>query len=249
MGSIQVFPKRSRIGTLADVWRHAPLPGPAMVQVRPARAEDFAMVHSLHRRARPDRPAIAMKVLESQRHHFAEGQLVADSQGEIAGAASSLVVDWEPYSVAPRRAAITGGDTFASHDPAGDTLFAADTFVESASRGSGVGRALLQARRQLCRTLNLRRIVMVAPLSGFTAVRERFSPEQFATRIVMGDAVDAYIRFHLAQGFQFCGVARDYDPADLVASGHGAILAWLNPHYTPPGPGAREAGASMRRCA
>lgn len=249
MGSIQVFPKRLRAGTLADVWRRAALPGPGLVQVRAARADDFAMVHSLHRRARPERPAIPMKVLESQRHHFAEGQLVAEREGELAGAASSLVVDWEPHAMAPRRAAITGSDTFASHDPGGDTLFAADTFVEAASRGSGVGRALLQARRQLCRALNLRRIVMVAPLPGLAPLRERFTPERFATRIVMGDATDPYIRFHLAQGFQYCGIARDYDATDLVSAGHGAILSWLNPHYTPPGPGAREAGSSMRRCA
>lgn len=249
MGSIQSFPKRVRAGTLADVWRHVPMPGPAMVQVRAARAEDFAMVHSLHRRAHPDRPAIAMRTIESQRHHFAEGQLVAERQGEIVGAASALVLDWEAHALAPRRESITAADTFASHDPRGDTLFAADTFVDVASRGAGVGRALLQARRQLCRRLNLRRVVTIAPLTGYAAQHGRVPVERFAMRVVMGDLPEAFMQFHLAQGFQFCGVARDYEPGDLASGGHGAILAWLNPHYTPPGPPAREAGDGMRKCA
>lgn len=249
MGSIQTFPKRARPGTLADVWRHGVAPGPALVQVRAARAEDFAMVHSLHRRAHPLRPAIAMRALESQRHHFPEGQLVAERQGEIVGAASSLVLDWEAHADAPRRDALTANDTFSNHDRRMDTLFAADTIGDVASHGGAVGRALLQARRDLCRRLNLRRIVCVAPLSGWPALGDGVSPERFAMRIVMGDFPEPSIRFQLAQGFQFCGVARDYEPDDLASGGHVAVLAWLNPDYTPPGPPAREAGDSIRKCA
>ena len=245
MGSIQTFPKRARPGTLADVWRHGAAPGPALVQVRTARAEDFAMVHSLHRRAHPLRAAIAMRALESQRHHFPEGQLVAERQGEIIGAASSLVLDWEAHAAQPRRETLTAQDTFANHDARMDTLFAADTMGDVAA----VGRALLQARRDLCRRLNLRRIVCIAPLAGWLALGGGVSPERFAMRIVMGDFPEPSIRVHLAQGFQFCGVARDFEPADLASGGHGAVLAWLNPDYTPPGPPAREAGDAIRKCA
>ena len=249
MGSIQTFPKRARPGTLADVWRHGAAPGPALVQVRAARAEDFAMVHSLHRRAHPSRPPIAMRALESQRQHFPEGQLVAERQGGIVGTASALVLDWEVHAAAPRRDALTAHDTFSNHDPRMDTLFAADTMVDVASGGGAVARALLQARRELCRRLNLRRIVCIAPLSGWPALGDGVSPERFAMRIVMGDYPERLIRFHLAQGFQFCGVARDFEPADLACGGHGAVLAWLNPDYTPPGPPAREAGDAIRKCA
>ena len=43
MGSIEAFPRRARVGTLADVWRSVP-PASGLIQVRPARAEDFAGV-------------------------------------------------------------------------------------------------------------------------------------------------------------------------------------------------------------
>jgi GNAT superfamily N-acetyltransferase len=248
MGSIQVFPKRARAGTIADVWRMVPMPGHGLVRVRAALPEDFALLHGLHRRAHPDRPAIPMKVLESQRHHFPEGQLVAECAAQLVGAATSLVLDWERYAASPRRTVLTADDTFATHDPAADTLFGVDTFVDVSRRGAGIGRALMQARRHLCKRLNLRRIVTAVPLAGYAA-STGVSPEAFAARIVMGDLPGVAMRFQLSQGFQYFGVARDHDPSDLASGGHAALLVWVNPDYTPRGPGAREEGQAMRRCA
>lgn len=248
MGSIQVFPRRARAGTPADAWRRVPMPRQGLIQVRAALPEDFALLHGLHRRAHPDRPAIAMKALESQRHHFPEGQLVAVCGGQLVGAATSLMLAWERHAPSPRRDALTAHDTFATHDPSAETLFAADTFVDVSRRGAGVGRALMQARRQLCRRLNLRRIVSAVPLAGFAA-GPGTPPEEFAARIVMGDISEPTLRFQLAQGFQLAGVARDYDPSHLSSGGHAALLVWLNPGYTPPAPPAREAGQAMRKCA
>jgi GNAT superfamily N-acetyltransferase len=248
MGSIQAFPRRARAGTLADVWRMVPMPGQGLVHVRTALPEDFALLHGLHRRAHPDRPAIAMKALESQRHHFPEGQLVAECAGQLVGAATSLIVDWERHAVWPRRASLTADETFATHEPSGGTLFAADLFVDVSRRGGGVGRALMQARRQLARRLNLRRIVTAVPLTGYAAAAGR-TPEDFVARIVMGDLPLPGLRFQLAQGFQLFAVARDYDPTDLASGGHAALLVWLNPSYTPPAPPAQEEGHAMRKCA
>ena len=248
MGSIRAFPKRARAGTIADVWRMAPMPGPGLVHVRVARQDDFPAAHALQRLAHPQRPALSMKQLESQRHHFAEGQLVAERSGQVVGIGTSLVLDWERHLRQPTRAALTDGETFATHDPLGDTLLAVDTVVDLARRGMGVGRALLQARRQLCRRLNLRRIVAVVPLTGYAARQASMPAELFAMRVVMDDLPDPVLRFHIAQGFQYCGLARDYDPADIASAGHAALLAWVNPLYTPPPRPARE-GDRWRECA
>ncbi len=245
MGSIQTFPRRLRAGTLADVWRMAPLPT-GLVNVRAALAEDFAILHALHRLALPARPALAMKLLEAQRHAFPEGQLVAMQGGQAVGAATSLVLPWERHATLPKWEDITAQGTFASHDAAGDTLFAVETLVDSSRRGLGIGRALLQARRHLCRKLNLRRIVAAAPLSGYVPLVTSVSPEQYATRILMGDLPDPMLGLYLAQGFQYCGVARDFLPVDAESRAHAALMVWINTAHTPHPPPAREAGASLK---
>jgi hypothetical protein len=111
-----------------------------------------------------------------------------------------------------------------------------------------VGRALFQARRRLCRRLNLKRIIATARLPGYRAASEAITPEEYAMRVVWGDIADASMRFLMAQRFQYCGILRDYLPEDAESCGHAALLAWLNPLYAPPGP-VSSAEADRRKCA
>lgn len=245
MGSIQSFPRRWRAGLRDRAWRMSPTPsGP--VTVRAALPEDFAILHALHRLAVPARPALAMKQLEAQRHAFPEGQLVAVQGGRAVGAGTSLVLPWERHATLPRWEDITGQGTFASHDAAGETLFAVETLVDSSRRGLGIGRSLLQARRQLCRRLNLRRIVAAAPLSGHTPLEASASPEQYAARILMGDLSNPMLELHLAQGFQYCGVAHDFLPVGTESRAHAALMVWINPAHAPHPPPVREEGAALK---
>ncbi len=245
MGSIQTFPKRIRAGNRAAVWHMAPMPT-GLVHVRIALPEDFAILHSLHRQGLPSRPALAMKQLEAQRHAFPGGQLVAVQGGQAVGAATSLVLSWDRHAHRPRWEEITAHGTFATHDAGSDTLFAVETLVDPTRRGFGIGRALLQARRQLCRRLNLRRIVAAAPLTGYSPIGGNISPEQYATRLVMGDLPDPLLRLHLAQGFQYCGIARDFLPLEGESRAHAALMVWFNPAHTPHPPPAGELGTALK---
>ena len=81
--------------------------------------------------------------------------------------------------------------------------------------------------------MNLRRIITDARLSGYSHLRDTMTPEVYAKRVVWGDIEDPLLRFHLTQGFQYCGVIRDYMPEDAEAGGHAALFVWLNPKYAP----------------
>lgn len=248
MGSIQAFPKRARPLARVASWREEGLPARGPIRVRTARLEDFAVLHALCRRASPD-ACPSVRELEARRLAFPEGQLVAERAGEVVGAASALVVDWERFAAKPRWSAVTGEGHFSTHEPSALTLFTAQVVVEPRRRGSGIGRALHQAYRLACHRMNLQRILVAMPLPGYAAMKDMLSPERFAMRLVMGDLPDPALRFHLAQGFQFCGVLRDFlDDADERANGHAALLAWINPAFVPPKPPALEEGRA-RRCA
>jgi len=248
LGSIQIFPRRGPV-TIADVWRVAPLPGAGTIRVRPARVEDFAAVRAIERAARPGGPALTLRQFESRRQVFPEGQWVAECDGLITGAGSSMIVSWERCPVDPTWHALTGDGTFLTHDPRGRTLFAFDRVADISRRGFGVGRALHLARRKLCRRLNLRRIAAALPLPGHGAQPGSMEPEAYVRRAVWGELEEPVLRFHLAQGFQYCGILRDFLPADGELAGHAALVAWLNPLYAPPGPSASVASQRARKCA
>jgi hypothetical protein len=171
---------------------------------------------------------------------FPEGQLVAECDGELIGAASSLVVQWDDYALDNTWKSITGDGYFSSHDPQGRTLYGAESFVDFSRGGFSAGRALHQARRKLCRKMNLRRIIAAARLAGYSAVRDTMTPELYAQRVIWGDIDDPMLRFQLSQGYHYCGILKEYLPADEESGGHAALLVWLNPLYAPPRPPAFE---------
>lgn len=248
MGSIQAFPFKAHASTLADVWRSAAVSGGA-VRIREARLEDFAALRALQRQAAPHLPPLTLRHLETRRHLFAPGQLVAVADGRIVGAASSLIVRWAEGAAVPTWKGITADGSFMTHDASAGTLYVAELFVGETRRGSAVARALLQAFRRSCRKLNLRRVVTTERLAGYCDADPSTTPARYAMRIVWGDVTDAAMGLRMSMGFQFCGVLPGFLPEDRDSLGNAALLAWLNPLYAPPGPPACENSERARQCA
>lgn len=248
MGSIQVFPRRPGIRLVAEGGRASPA-SDAPVRVREAKLEDYAAIRALQRIAAPHRPPSSLKQLESQLHVFARGQMVAICGGELVGASTALVMGWTDFLPERSRDALTGDGYLGTHDESGSTLFGLELAHEPTPRGLVAARALSQARRRLCRRMNLRRVLTPVMLEGYARLRTSLTPEAFAMRVVSGHLAHAPMRRLMAHGFQFCGVLRDYDPQDAHAAGHAALFAWINPFHAPPRPPAFEESERARECA
>jgi GNAT superfamily N-acetyltransferase len=248
LGSVETFPRKRGIATIADVWRVAPLAtGP--MRVREMRHEDCAAIRLLHREAVPSVPPPTLQQLESRRHIFPEGQLVAEVDGLIVGAAGTLVVRWDDYALHHTWQTVTGDGFFTTHDPSGLTLYGSHAVADTTRRGFGVARALYQAQRRICRRRNLRRIIAAARLPGYRTLRDSMAPEFYAMKVIWGDIADAALRFQMSQGFQYCGVIHDYLPEDQDSCGHAALLVWLNPLHSPPRPPAAIESQRQRKVA
>ncbi len=212
---------------------------PAAAHVRPATLADVDALCALDARAYPD-PAEEHVVwrprqLESHLRVFPEGQLVAEVDGRLVGAASSLVVSLgrDPHRDHTWHG-ITDHGMFFNHDPFGDTLYGAAVVVDPAWRRRGVGAALYAARRALCRRLRLRRIVLGGRLHGYAAhhAQDPIPAEEYARRVAAGELHDDVLSFQLAQGFRLEKVIPSYldDPRSL---GWGTFLEWLDPAWRP----------------
>jgi GNAT superfamily N-acetyltransferase len=248
VGSIQAFPRKPAVANLADVWRAASLPSSGNVEVREMRLEDYAALRALQREAAPWLAVPTLRQVESRRHAFAEGQLVAQWDGRLVGVVASLVVPWDhrPEAI---HASLTGEGFFTTHDAAAGTLYLAEMFVEGGRRSSAIARALFQAGRRLCRRRNLRRMATATRLEGHDPGLGSDSPERHAMRVVWGDTPDAAMRLPMSLGFQYCGILRDFFPEDSGSGGHAALFAWLNPTYAPPRPPACALSERPRKCA
>ena len=209
------------------------MPSGLLASVRHTRLEDVPALIALQRRVYPDIPPWDPDKLRRQIEVFPQGQFMAELDGEVVGCASSLVVMWDEWSEDHSWDDITSAGTFTNHEPRGFTLYGAEVFVSPDSRGAGVGHMLYEARRQICRRLNLKRIIACGRLPGYHRHAAEMSAEQYARKVIWGDFHDPVLSFQLREGFSYCGVMANYIPDDVESAGHASIIVWLNSDFDP----------------
>lgn len=208
------------------------------IRIRQSNATDIPELVELNKKAYPalveENVVWREGHLRSHQHYFPQGQLVAEVDGKIVGAICSLIVNMggDPHR-AHTYAGITDGGYFHNHDPRGDTLYGADVYVDPDARGLGVGAALYEGRRQLCRSLNLRRILAGGRLWNYHEHADEMSPEEYARRVVEGELRDLVLSFQLREGFELRDILPNYLP-DPNSHNNASLIEWLNPDYDPP---------------
>src|SRR5690606_15139885 len=103
----------------------------------------------------------------------------------------------------------------------------------------GVGAALYEGRRKLCKRLNLRRIVAGGRLFSYGEHAERLSPEEYVAQVEAGEIRDRMLSFQIREGFSTRGLLPNYLP-DPASHDYAAFLEWLNPDYRPVPRGQRK---------
>lgn len=214
------------------------------VRVREATRNDVDALIELNRVCYPqmarEQVVWARSHLLSHLRVFPQGQLVAEVRGKIVGACSSLIVNLGPDPLRSHTwAGITDSGYFTNHDPGGDTLYGADVYVHPGARGQGVGAALYEARRQLCRRLNLRRILAGGRIWNYCDYAEKFSPDEYARQVEAGRIRDLVLSFQLREGFVLKGIMAHY-LRDPRSHNFASLIEWLNPDFRPRPTGARK---------
>ena len=201
------------------------------VTVRPTREADIPRLIELQRLTYATIEPWSSDKFALQLAVFPQGQVVAEAEGRIVGAASSLIVLWDEWSTEHSWQQITAGGSFDTHNPKGRTLYGAEVFVDRTLRGKGVGKELYRARRRICRALNLKRIMACGRLPGFSQHATTMDVDLYCKKVLWGDLTDAVLSFQLREGFRFCGIVEGYLPEDVESCGYASLLAWLNPLF------------------
>ena len=218
-----------------DLWTHETDRGTATIRL--ARVEDIPQLIQLNKLCFP---AMAEQnvvwnrgQLQNHIRLFPDGQIVAEIDDQILGAVSSLLVnlgqdDYRQHTYS----GITDGGYFYSHDPQADTLYGADVYVHPEARGLRLGHQLYEARRDLCRKLNLRRIVAGGRIQGYAEHAKTMTPAQYVRAVETKELKDLVLSFQLREGFIVRGMLRNYI-ADPLSKNYATFIEWTNPDYTP----------------
>ncbi|MCA9666674.1 MAG: GNAT family N-acetyltransferase [Myxococcales bacterium] len=159
-------------------------------------------------------------------HHitlFPEGQLVALEGTRVVGVTSSIRVGDSTLHAHHRFDEVFDGGWLGVHEPDGEWLYGVDIGVDPAYRRRGIARALYQARQGVVAALGLRGQVTVGMLSGYGALCETLSAEQYYDELVRGERSDPTVTAQLRVGFEARGLVAGYVD-DPVCAGFGVLL-------------------------
>jgi len=106
--------------------------------------------------------------------------------------------------------------------------------VSPACRGMQLARRLYDARKALCRSHNLARMIVGGRIPGFASHNGSLKAAEYVERVVRKEFHDPVLTAQLANGFSLRGLIRDYLPSDEDSGGHATILEWPNLDFEPP---------------
>lgn len=204
------------------------------LELRQLRQDDYADVRRIMDRVYPEKGmGIPERKFRDQLTTFPEGQICIEDHGTVVAAAFAAIVDYDKFGDHHTYDEITGDSSLTTHDPKGDVLYGVDVIVDPDYQGMRLGRRLYEARKELCRNLNLTSIVAGGRIPGYSAVADELSPQEYIEQVRRKELYDPILSFQLANDFDVKRLIRGYLPEDRKSMGYATLLEWNNLYYDP----------------
>lgn len=165
---------------------------------------------------------------------FPEGQVVLKVNGQIAGCALSIVVDYSKFDNNHTYKDITGNNTFNTHTIDGDILYGIDVFIKPEFRGLRLGRRLYDYRKELCEKLNLKGIAFGGRIPNYHKFEKELTPKQYIEKVKQKEIHDPVLNFQMSNDFHPSKILKNYLEGDKESREFAVLLEWDNIYYEKP---------------
>jgi len=165
---------------------------------------------------------------------FPEGQVVVKVNGELAGCALSIIVDYDQFEDGHTYKEITANYTFNTHTSAGDVLYGIDVFIKPEFRGLRIGRRLYDYRKELCEKLNLKGIAFGGRMPNYHSYADELSPQQYIAKVKSKEINDPVMNFQMSNDFHPAMVMKGYLEGDKQSNDYAVLMEWDNIYYEKP---------------
>lgn len=165
---------------------------------------------------------------------FPEGQVVLKVNGQIAGCALAIVVDYNKFEDNHTYKEITGNYTFDTHSSGGDMLYGIDVFIKPEFRGLRLGRRLYDYRKELCERLNLKGIAFGGRIPNYHLYQDKLSPKEYIQKVRTKEIHDPVLNFQISNDFHPAKIIKGYLEGDTDSNEYAVLLEWDNIYYEKP---------------
>ncbi|TYB79128.1 bifunctional GNAT family N-acetyltransferase/carbon-nitrogen hydrolase family protein [Bizionia myxarmorum] len=164
---------------------------------------------------------------------FPEGQVVIKIDGDIAGCALSIIVDFNSIDDEHTYEDIIAGESFRNHDPDGDVLYGIDVFIKPKYRGLRLGRRLYDYRKEVCENLNLKGIVFGGRMPNYHQ-HKHLTPKEYFEKVKHKEIHDPVLNFQISNDFHPVRILKGYLEGDTASNEYAVLMEWDNIYYTKP---------------
>ncbi|GHA64646.1 hydrolase [Photobacterium aphoticum] len=164
-------------------------------------------------------------------HQFPDGQICIEYNGKIVGAALTIKVNYNRFSLPHLYTDIINENNVIQNEVTGDAMYGLDVFVHPDYRGLRLGRRLYDARKELCRTHNFKAILAGGRIPNYHLHADTLSVPDYIDKIKRRELHDPILSFQLANDFDVKRIMRGYLPEDDASNGYATLLEWDNFFY------------------
>lgn len=165
---------------------------------------------------------------------FPEGQIVIKINGQLAGCALSIIVDYKQFEGQHTYEEVTGDYSFNTHTPQGDMLYGIDVFIKQEFRGLRLGRRLYDYRKELCEKLNLKGIAFGGRMPNYHKYADDLSPKEYIAKVRRKEIHDPVLNFQISNDFHPTRILRGYLEGDGASNEFAVLMEWDNIYYEAP---------------
>jgi GNAT superfamily N-acetyltransferase len=173
-------------------------------------------------------PTLASESLMRREHYlnhikiFPEGQFVAVRGTQVIGMTTSIRYHLDLNDKHTFNDVFDNG-FLNTHQPDGDWLYGMDIGTHPDFRGMGIAKFLYDARQETVRKFNLKGQYTYGMMSGYGAVKNKMSAEEYYRLLLEGKLKDPTVSMQMKNGFRAMGLVPGY-VEDPVCDGYCVLL-------------------------
>lgn len=164
---------------------------------------------------------------------FPEGQIAIYDNDRAVALALTVKCSYDRFSRQHTYDDLVARRDFIQHDQNGDALYGMDLLVSEKYRGLRLGRRLYDARKELCRGLNLRAVLAGGRIINYHEHADKLTPAEYIAAVRKREIYDPILSFQLSNDFEVKRLLKAYMPEDEKSRGYATLLEWNNILYEP----------------
>lgn len=201
------------------------------IKLRKIKPEDYRQIAELQLKCFPGMKPWSEAQFDNILTTFREGQICIQYGKKIIASSCSLIINFDEYSETSSWSELTDGGNITNHNKYGDSLYGMEIMVDPEFRGMKLSRRLYDARKDIARKFNLKRIIIGGRLPNYHKYADSLSIDKYVDKVTDRSLYDPVLTAQLSNGFLLRRILPGYLPNDKESAGYATLLEWINYNY------------------